>query len=92
MRLWLDVCRRRWVAQPYTVYGVLKTVDSASPIELPAISASLAAFVVCYLVVFGAGIFYLLRTLKRMPDEVTSEAVDESPSVKGHVLGSSGGG
>ena len=77
--------------QPYTVYGLLKTVDSASPIELPAISASLAAFVVCYLVVFGAGIFYLLRTLARMPDEVTSDAVDESPSVKGHVLGSGGG-
>ncbi len=77
--------------QPYTVYGLLKTVDSASPIDLPAISASLAAFVVCYLVVFGAGIFYLLRTLKRMPDEVASDAVDESPSVKGHVLSSGGG-
>ena len=77
--------------QPYTVYGLLKTVDSASPIELPAVSASLAAFVVCYFVVFGAGIFYLVRTLRRMPDVVTDDPVDESPNVKGHVLRGAGG-
>lgn len=53
--------------QPYTVYGALRTVDSVSPIGLPGVATSLAAFAVVYLVVFGAGIFYLLAMVSRPP-------------------------
>lgn len=53
--------------QPYTIYGLLKTVDSASPIDVPAISISLAAFVVVYFVVFGTGVYYLLRLMAKAP-------------------------
>ncbi len=53
--------------QPYTVYGVLTTAESASPLDAPALATSLAAFIVVYLAVFGAGIFYLLRLMAKAP-------------------------
>jgi cytochrome d ubiquinol oxidase subunit I len=54
--------------QPYTIYGVLRTVDSASPLDAPAVAASLIAFVVVYFFVFGAGIWYLLHMMKKPPE------------------------
>jgi cytochrome d ubiquinol oxidase subunit I len=56
--------------QPYTVYGLLRTADSASPIAAPGVAGSLLAFVVVYCIVFGAGIWYLLRLLRSDPEEV----------------------
>ena len=53
--------------QPYTVYGLLSTRDSASPIDAPAVAASLTGFVVVYFVVFGFGIWYLLRMMRSGP-------------------------
>ncbi len=55
--------------QPYTVYGLLKTADSASPIDAPAVSASLTAFAIVYFLVFGAGVFYILRLMGNLPHE-----------------------
>ena len=54
--------------QPYTVYGLLKTVDSVSPLAAPAVGVSLAAFVVVYFLVFGAGIYFLLRLMSKPPE------------------------
>ncbi|HWJ69230.1 MAG TPA: cytochrome ubiquinol oxidase subunit I [Sphingobium sp.] len=54
--------------QPFTVYGLLRTADSASPLAAPAVAASLTAFVVTYFAVFGVGIWYLLRLMHRAPD------------------------
>jgi cytochrome bd ubiquinol oxidase subunit I len=53
--------------QPYTVYGLLRTADSVSPLAAPAVATSLAAFVIVYVAVFGAGIFYLLRMIGAPP-------------------------
>lgn len=53
--------------QPYTVYGLLTTADSLSPIDAPAVAASLVAFIVVYFAIFGAGIFYILRLMKAPP-------------------------
>jgi cytochrome d ubiquinol oxidase subunit I len=53
--------------QPYTVYGLLRTSDSLSPIGLPGVATSLAAFVVVYLVVYAAGITFLLRLMAQPP-------------------------
>ncbi len=53
--------------QPFTVYGVLRTVDSVSPIGLPGVATSLAAFGVVYLLVFGAGFLFLLRLMRKPP-------------------------
>lgn len=54
--------------QPYTVYGLLRTVDSVSPIDAAAVGASLIAFIIVYFLVFGAGTYYLLRLMGRPPD------------------------
>lgn len=53
--------------QPYTIYGLLRTSDSASPLAAPAVGASLLAFIIVYFLVFGAGVFYLLRLMKAGP-------------------------
>jgi cytochrome d ubiquinol oxidase subunit I len=55
--------------QPYTVYGLLRTSDSLSPIAAPAVATSLAIFAVVYFVVFGAGTLYMLRLMGQKPAE-----------------------
>lgn len=59
--------------QPYTVYGVLTTAQSISPVAAPAVGASLLAFVIIYFAVYAAGIFYLLRLFKKPPDDTKPE-------------------
>jgi cytochrome d ubiquinol oxidase subunit I len=54
--------------QPYTVYGQLLTSQSHSPLAAPAVAASLAAFVLVYFFVFGAGAVYLLRLMSKPPE------------------------
>jgi cytochrome d ubiquinol oxidase subunit I len=54
--------------QPYTIYGLLKTAESASPLDAPAVGASLLAFIIVYFIIFGAGVFYLLRLMGKTPD------------------------
>jgi cytochrome bd ubiquinol oxidase subunit I len=53
--------------QPFTVYGLMRTADSVSPIAAPAVAASLIAFIVVYFLVFGAGTFYILRLAREIP-------------------------
>src|SRR5690242_21718130 len=53
--------------QPYTVYGLLRTIDSASPLAAPAVASSLIAFIIVYFIVFGMGVFYILRLMKAPP-------------------------
>jgi len=53
--------------QPYTVYGLLRTADAVSPLDAPAVNASLLAFVVVYFLVFGSGIYYLFRLFQHRP-------------------------
>ncbi|MEN9896189.1 MAG: hypothetical protein RIR97_2041 [Pseudomonadota bacterium] len=53
--------------QPYTIYGHLLTAQSRSPIDAPAVAASLIAFIIVYFLVFGAGTFYILRLMGRLP-------------------------
>ncbi len=54
--------------QPYTVYGLLTTAQSVSPVAAPAVGASLLAFIVVYFFVYAAGIFYLFRLARTAPD------------------------
>jgi cytochrome d ubiquinol oxidase subunit I len=53
--------------QPYTVYGLLRTSDSISPVDAAAVGSSLVAFVLVYMAVFGAGTFYMLRLMLKRP-------------------------
>jgi cytochrome d ubiquinol oxidase subunit I len=53
--------------QPYTVYGLLRTSQSASPIDAPAVATSLAAFVIVYFLLFGIGTYYLIALMRKPP-------------------------
>jgi len=59
--------------QPFTVYGLLRTSDSLAPVAAPAIATSLIAFIIVYFLVFGAGVFYILRMMSKSPDSDGAE-------------------
>ena len=62
--------------QPYTVYGLLRTVNSASPLAAPAVGASLTAFVLVYFAVFGVGTWYILRLIGKGVETGETEMED----------------
>jgi cytochrome d ubiquinol oxidase subunit I len=68
--------------QPYLVYGLLRTADAASPLDAPAVAASLLAFVVVYFAVFGVGIWYMLRLLSHPPHPGESGAESEREPIR----------
>ena len=55
--------------QPWTVQGLLRTADSVSPVPAGAVAASLALFVVVYLFLGGAFVYFVDRLIKKGPDE-----------------------
>ncbi len=65
--------------QPYTVYGLLRTAQSVSAIDAPAVGASLLAFIVVYFALFGAGTFYILRLMRKPPELVEPELPASEP-------------
>ena len=66
--------------QPWTVYGLLRTADSASPLAAPAVAGSLIAFAIVYLAVFGIGIWYIMKLMARPPRPGESaEAIEHGP-------------
>jgi cytochrome d ubiquinol oxidase subunit I len=54
--------------QPYTIYNLLRTGESLSPVAAGAVGSSLIAFVLVYFAVFGAGAFYMLRLMLKRPE------------------------
>lgn len=64
--------------QPFTIYGLLRTSESAAPLDAPAVAASLLAFVVVYFIVFGAGIVYIFK-LAAKPPEAHEPTPDDAP-------------
>ena len=51
--------------QPYTVYGVLRTADSVSPVPVSSVATSLIVFMVVYAIIFTAGVVYMARIATR---------------------------
>jgi cytochrome d ubiquinol oxidase subunit I len=51
--------------QPWIVYNLLRTADAASPVSASEVATSLTLFVVVYCAVFGAGVWFLIRLLRR---------------------------
>ena len=65
--------------QPWIVYGLMRTSEAASPIAAQGVLGSLLGFVAVYTVVFGAGVFYILR-LMRQPTELPPQSpADDGP-------------
>lgn len=53
--------------QPYTVYGLLRTAESNSAVSGAEVAFSLAVFALVYVCVFGAGIWYLFKLVRKGP-------------------------
>ncbi|MBC7801502.1 MAG: cytochrome ubiquinol oxidase subunit I, partial [Gemmatimonadaceae bacterium] len=70
--------------QPFTVYGLMRTSESVSPLGLPMIATSLIVFIVVYFFVFGAGTLILLRMMGQTP--VLGEA-DPNPNTPNRAAG-----
>lgn len=68
--------------QPFTVYNVLTTAESASPLAAPAVGASLLAFIVVYFVVFGFGTWYILRLMAKGVQVHEPELREESGPIR----------
>ncbi len=68
--------------QPYVVYGLMRTADALSPVTGGSVAASFAGFMMVYLIVFGAGIYYLLKLVRRGPVAQTPkpETVFDTPA------------
>ncbi len=76
--------------QPFTVYGLLRTAESASPLAAPAVGSSLVAFAIVYFAVFTAGVVYILRLMAHPPhpgepgpsSDVPARAAGITPAVE----------
>ena len=68
--------------QPWVVYGHLRTADAVSPnLTGPDVLISLAAYVLVYAVIFGAGLYYLVRLVQRgMPEDLPEPREDRRPA------------
>lgn len=62
--------------QPYTVYGVIRTIDSVSPHAAEQVATTLLGFIILYILVFGAGSFYILRLIGQGPKPFEDPADD----------------
>jgi cytochrome d ubiquinol oxidase subunit I len=68
--------------QPWVVYGHLRTADAVTPFLTSAdVGISLFFYVVVYALIFGAGVYYLLRLVQRgIPDESPERRADQRPA------------
>ncbi|GEA69845.1 cytochrome ubiquinol oxidase subunit I [Acinetobacter pittii] len=53
--------------QPWVVYNVLRTKDALSPVSASQVGITLIIFVLVYFVVFGIGIYYMLKLMHKGP-------------------------
>jgi cytochrome bd ubiquinol oxidase subunit I len=66
--------------QPWVVYGLLRTQDSASIIQVEQVILSLALFVIGYIFIFGFYLYFLVKTIRKGPEEL-----DASPLTLGYL-------
>ena len=73
--------------QPYTVYNLLMTTQSHSPLNAATVGTTLVAFITVYFLFFGIGVYYILRLMNQGPisGELASTPIQQS---KNAVYGS----
>jgi cytochrome d ubiquinol oxidase subunit I len=67
--------------QPFTIFHLLRTAESVSPIAAPGVGGSLAAFVVVYFTAFVSGAIYILKLMARAPG-TSAEMGEESMPIR----------
>ncbi|MCS6520142.1 cytochrome ubiquinol oxidase subunit I [Burkholderia thailandensis] len=68
--------------QPWVVYGVMRTSHAVSPLSTQQVSVSLMTFVVVYFLVFGTGVYYMLKLMRKgpaLPGDTHDDAHDARP-------------
>ena len=53
--------------QPWVVYGLMRTSEAIAPVTAQQVGVTLFGFVVVYTLVFGTGIYYLLKLIHKGP-------------------------
>ena len=53
--------------QPYVIYGWLRTAEAVSPVGAASVALSLGIYAVAYAIVFGFGLTYLVKMVRRGP-------------------------
>jgi cytochrome bd ubiquinol oxidase subunit I len=73
--------------QPWTVYGLLRTVDSVSP-SLTGwdVLVSLLCYIVAYAVIFPSGWIVMSRIVRRGPEVVVAEDAEVESGRPGHPI------
>lgn len=66
--------------QPWVVYGLLRTADSASQIAVEHVLISLGLFIVGYGFIFSFYLYYLLKTIRKGPKDL-----DEAPLTLSYI-------
>jgi len=56
--------------QPYVIYGLLRTADAVSPVPAGTLLSSLIAFIVIYSIFFTAFLDFVIRAIRRGPNEM----------------------
>ena len=67
--------------QPWVVYGLMRTADASSAQSVTQMSLTLLTFVVVYFSLFGVGIGYMMRLVRKGP--VTHEGRETNPGGAG---------
>jgi cytochrome d ubiquinol oxidase subunit I len=80
--------------QPWIVQGLMRTGDATSPVMGTSIAISLAAFIIIYGFVFGAGSYYILKLIGKGPPDGEGEAYGdhgvEKPPIVTDLAGKKG--
>ena len=64
--------------QPYIAYGILRTREAVSPIISPYLALSLLAFIISYAIIFAAGVYYIVRLIRKGPQKHDSLPISPS--------------
>ena len=80
--------------QPWIIHGVMRTAESVSPVAGQSTAISLTAFVVIYALVFGAGVYYIMRLIAKGPaphDTIYGDPGVEKPPIVTGLMRKQGG-
>jgi cytochrome bd ubiquinol oxidase subunit I len=82
--------------QPWIIHNVMRSSESVSPVVSTSIAISLAAFVLTYLFIFGAGTYYIIKLIRKGPqtqeEAYGAHGVTKPPLLSGMVTGKTKGG
>ncbi|GAB3308807.1 cytochrome ubiquinol oxidase subunit I [Epidermidibacterium keratini] len=72
--------------QPWVVYGQMRTEDGVSQLSEGAVIGSFVGFLLIYLTLFAVWLWYVIRQVKRGPEDVSVDEIDPDPDpVRGSV-------